>query len=63
MHQMTLITFSRSFSYPENKDRKWFILKDAITKLNHRPVQQSYLTSILGNNQIKDVYSIGNLLG
>jgi len=50
----------------ENKDRKWFMLKDAVTKLNHRPIQQSYLTSVISTNQNKDpkmnVYSLGNLL-
>jgi len=50
----------------ENKDCKWFMLKDAVTKLNHRPIQQSYLTSVISTNQNKDpkvnVYSIGNLL-
>lgn len=50
----------------ENKERKWYMLKDAHTKLNHRPIQQSYITSALTNNLIKDskknVYTIGNLL-
>jgi len=47
----------------ENKDRKWFMLKEAVNKLNHRPIQQSYITSAIRNNIIKkNVYTLGNIL-
>jgi len=61
----------------EKKNRKWFVLKEAIAKLNHRPVQQSYFTSAYATtpnlsapqNNVKEqpnnkvnVYSIANLL-
>ena len=64
-------------SNSEKKNRKWFVLKEAIAKLNHRPVQQSYFTSAYATttpnsaatqNNVKEpnnkvnVYSIANLL-
>jgi len=43
-HMYSLVV-KKMVSPLEAKERKWFKIKDAIMKLNHRPAQQSYITA------------------
>lgn len=53
----------------ECKERKWFIVKDALFMLNHRPVQQTYITTAIDKKVSNTVLTssqkkvLGNLLG
>lgn len=45
----------------EAKDRKWFNVKDALSILHPRPIQQSYITTALNKKNLKETSS-NNLL-